>query len=87
MTSLLLEDTDSYQDVVVEIDRATPGKESLGGYHHNVTKAEHHHAAVQTMPKKRPDEDVEMFSRDTQVCTRTQALVCALQTTGICAVI
>ncbi|XP_058622361.1 IQ and ubiquitin-like domain-containing protein isoform X2 [Onychostoma macrolepis] len=58
--------TDSYQDVVVEIERATRGKAFLGGYCHKVTKAEYHHAAVQTMPKKRPDKGVEMFSRDTQ---------------------
>ncbi|KAL1247637.1 hypothetical protein QQF64_023013 [Cirrhinus molitorella] len=59
-------DTDSYQDVVVEIERATRGKAFLGGYRHKVTKAEYHHAAVQTMPKKRPERSVEMFSRDTQ---------------------
>lgn len=68
MTSLSLQDTDSYQDVVVEIERATRGKAFLGGYRHKVTKTEFHHAAVQTMPKKRPDRDTEMFSRDTQVC-------------------
>uniref|UniRef100_A0A9J7X0R6 IQ motif and ubiquitin domain containing n=1 Tax=Cyprinus carpio carpio TaxID=630221 RepID=A0A9J7X0R6_CYPCA len=59
-------DTDLYQDVVVEIERATRRKAFLGGYCHKVTKAEYHHAAVQTMPKKRPDRGVEMYSRDTQ---------------------
>ncbi|XP_043084759.1 IQ and ubiquitin-like domain-containing protein isoform X2 [Puntigrus tetrazona] len=58
--------TGSYQDVVVEIERATRGKAFLGGYRHRVTKAEYHHAAVQTRPKKRPDKGVEMFSRDAQ---------------------
>ncbi len=71
LTNLSLEDTDSYQDVVVEIERATRGKAFLGGYRHKVTKAEYHHAAVQTMPKKRPDKGVEIFSRDTQVCAHT----------------
>ncbi|XP_067292263.1 IQ motif and ubiquitin-like domain-containing protein [Pseudorasbora parva] len=59
-------DTDACQDVVVEIERATHGKAFLGGYRHKVTKAEYHHAAVQTMPKKRPDRGIETFSRDTQ---------------------
>uniref|UniRef100_A0A671T0G8 IQ motif and ubiquitin domain containing n=1 Tax=Sinocyclocheilus anshuiensis TaxID=1608454 RepID=A0A671T0G8_9TELE len=58
-------DTDSYQDVVVEIERTTRGKAFLGGYRHNVTKAEYHHAAVQTMPKKRPDKVLSGFTKDT----------------------
>ncbi|KAI2648293.1 IQ and ubiquitin-like domain-containing protein [Labeo rohita] len=71
-------DTDSYQDVVVEIERATRGKAFLGGYRHKVTKTEFHHAAVQTMPKKRPDRDTEMFSRDTQtVELKNQAQQCS----------
>lgn len=74
MTSLSLEDTDLYQDVVVEIERATRRKAFLGGYCHKVTKAEYHHAAVQTMPKKRPDRAVEMYSRDTQVCAHIHTI-------------
>lgn len=59
-------DTETYQDVVVEIERATRGKAFLGGFRHTVTKTEYHHAAVQTMPKKRPARSIESFSRDTQ---------------------
>ncbi|XP_073687747.1 IQ motif and ubiquitin-like domain-containing protein [Garra rufa] len=71
-------DTDLYQDVVVEIERATRGKAFLGGYRHKVTKAEYHHAAVQTMPKKRLDRGVEMFSRDTQTVEfKNQAQQCS----------
>uniref|UniRef100_A0A672REH6 IQ motif and ubiquitin domain containing n=1 Tax=Sinocyclocheilus grahami TaxID=75366 RepID=A0A672REH6_SINGR len=78
VTSLSLEDTDLYQDLVVEIERATRGKAFLGGYCHKVTKAEYHHAAVLTMPKKKPDRGVEMFSRDTQtVELKNQAQQCS----------
>nr|XP_055049336.1 IQ and ubiquitin-like domain-containing protein [Misgurnus anguillicaudatus] len=70
--------TDTYQDVVVEIERATQGKPFLGGYRHKVTKAEYHHAAIQTTSKKRPDRGIEMFSRDTQtVELRNQAQQCS----------
>lgn len=54
---------------MVEIERATQGKAFLGGYRHKLTKTEYHHAAIQTVPKKRPDRGIEMFSRDTQVHT------------------
>ncbi|XP_030621203.1 IQ and ubiquitin-like domain-containing protein [Chanos chanos] len=79
---------DAFQDVVVEIERATRGKAFLGGYRHRITKMEYHHAAVQTMPKKRPDRCIEMFSRDTQtVITKSQAQQCSsntsTQTAGI----
>ncbi|XP_057185182.1 IQ and ubiquitin-like domain-containing protein isoform X2 [Triplophysa rosa] len=70
--------TDTYQDVVVEIERATRGKAFLGGYRHKVTKAKYHHAAVQTIAKKRPDRGIEMFSRDTQtVMLRNQDQQCS----------
>ncbi|TSM52339.1 IQ and ubiquitin-like domain-containing protein [Bagarius yarrelli] len=59
-------DADSFQDVVVEIERATQRNPFLGGYRHKVTKTEYHHAGVQTVPRRRPDRGVEMFSRDTQ---------------------
>ncbi|XP_051740550.1 IQ and ubiquitin-like domain-containing protein isoform X2 [Ctenopharyngodon idella] len=70
--------TEAFQDVVVEIERATRGKAFLGGYRHKLTKAEYHHAAVQTMPKKRPDRGIETFSRDTQtVDLKNQAQQCS----------
>ncbi|XDV25784.1 hypothetical protein PO909_029642 [Leuciscus waleckii] len=59
-------DSETYQDVVEEKERATRGKAFLGGFRHSVTKTEYHHAAVQTMPKKRPSRSTESFSRDTQ---------------------
>uniref|UniRef100_A0A672RCX0 IQ motif and ubiquitin domain containing n=1 Tax=Sinocyclocheilus grahami TaxID=75366 RepID=A0A672RCX0_SINGR len=70
--------TGTHKDLVVEIERATRGKAFLGGYCHKVTKAEYHHAAVLTMPKKKPDRGVEMFSRDTQtVELKNQAQQCS----------
>lgn len=60
-------DADTYQDVVVEIERTTRKNPFLGGYCHKVTKTDYHHAGVQTVARKRPDRGVEMFSRDTQV--------------------
>uniref|UniRef100_W5NFY4 IQ motif and ubiquitin domain containing n=1 Tax=Lepisosteus oculatus TaxID=7918 RepID=W5NFY4_LEPOC len=57
---------DTYHYVVVEIERATHRKPFLGGYRHKLTGAEFHHAAVQTLPKKRPDRSVEQYCRDTQ---------------------
>ncbi|XP_062404103.1 IQ and ubiquitin-like domain-containing protein isoform X3 [Sardina pilchardus] len=73
--------TDTYQDVVVEIERATRKKPFLGGYRHKTTAAEFHHAAVQTMAKRRPDKGVDTFSRDTQtVEMKSQAQQCANNT-------
>ncbi|KAI4873594.1 hypothetical protein NFI96_008799, partial [Prochilodus magdalenae] len=74
-------DINTFQDVVVEIERATLKKPFLGGYRHKVTKTEYHHAAVQTMPRRRPDRGVEMFSRDTQtVALKNQAQQCTSNT-------
>uniref|UniRef100_A0A8C1KRV9 IQ motif and ubiquitin domain containing n=1 Tax=Cyprinus carpio TaxID=7962 RepID=A0A8C1KRV9_CYPCA len=66
--------TGTNKDVVLEIERASRGTAFLGGYCHYVTKAEYHHDAVQTMPKKKSDKGVEMFSRDTQVCAHTHTI-------------
>ncbi|XP_041965152.1 IQ and ubiquitin-like domain-containing protein [Alosa sapidissima] len=74
-------EADTYQDVVVEIERATRKKPFLGGYRHKITTTEFHHAAVQTMPKRRPDKGVETFSRDTQtVQMKSQTQQCANNT-------
>lgn len=51
----------------MEVERSGHQKRFLGGYRHQLTGAEFHHAAVQTLQKKRPDRGVEVFSRDTQV--------------------
>uniref|UniRef100_A0A8C2YZK6 Ubiquitin-like domain-containing protein n=1 Tax=Cyclopterus lumpus TaxID=8103 RepID=A0A8C2YZK6_CYCLU len=55
-----------FQEVVVEIERPPQQKAFLGGYRHQLTGAEYHHAAVQTRPKRRPDRGPVVFSRDTQ---------------------
>ncbi|XP_076863418.1 solute carrier family 13 member 1 isoform X2 [Brachyhypopomus gauderio] len=74
-------DKDTFQDVVVEIERATQKKAFLGGYRHKLTKTEYHHAAVQTMARRRPDKVVENFSRDTQtVLVKSQAQQCNINT-------
>jgi hypothetical protein len=57
--------------VVVEIERATHRKAFLGGYRHKATETEYHHAAVQTIAKRKPIRGVGTFSRDTQVHTHT----------------
>ncbi|XP_059190427.1 IQ and ubiquitin-like domain-containing protein [Centropristis striata] len=82
-------DEDMFQEVVVEIERPPQQKAFLGGYRHRLTGAEYHHAAVQTLPKRRPDRGVVVFSRTTQVQTgeRSQAQQCPVdvstQMTGI----
>ncbi|XP_074533855.1 IQ motif and ubiquitin-like domain-containing protein [Halichoeres trimaculatus] len=77
-----------FEEVVVEIERPRQQKVFLGGYKHLLTGAEYHHAAVQTLPKKRPDRGVVVFSRDTQtVELKSQIQQCAVdvstQMTGI----
>ncbi|KAJ8269144.1 hypothetical protein COCON_G00117510 [Conger conger] len=70
--------TDTYQDVVVEIERATQRKAFLGGYRHKVTGTEFHHCAVQTLAKRRFGRGVETFCRDTQtVQVKSQAQQCS----------
>ncbi|KAJ8381677.1 hypothetical protein SKAU_G00024550 [Synaphobranchus kaupii] len=59
--------TDTYQDVVVEIERATQRKAFLGGYRHKVTGTEFHHSAVQTLAKRPPGRGLAAFCRDTQM--------------------
>ncbi|XP_056137576.1 IQ and ubiquitin-like domain-containing protein [Lampris incognitus] len=77
-----------FQEVVVEIERPPQQKAFLGGYRHQLTGAEYHHAAVQTATKRRPDRGVVVFSRDTQTVTvKHQAQQCAVssstQMTGV----
>ncbi|XP_035283146.1 IQ and ubiquitin-like domain-containing protein isoform X1 [Anguilla anguilla] len=73
--------TDAYQDVVVEIERATQRKTFLGGYRHKVTGTEFHHCAVQTVAKRPPGKGLETFCRDTQtVEVKSQAQQCSSTT-------
>lgn len=61
-----------FQDVVVEIERPRQQKAFLGGYRHQRTLAVYHHAAVQTLPKRKPERGVVVFSRETQVPYRNK---------------
>lgn len=54
----------------MEIERPRQQKAFLGGYRHRLTGVEYHHAALQTLPKRRPDRGVVVFSRETQVQDR-----------------
>nr|XP_046251051.1 IQ and ubiquitin-like domain-containing protein [Scatophagus argus] len=77
-----------FQEVVVEIERPRQQKAFLGGYRHRLTGTEYHHAAVQTLPKMRPERGVLVFSRDTQTAElKSQAQQCPVsistQMTGI----
>lgn len=51
----------------MEIERPPHRKPFMGGYKHRLTGAVYHHASTQTLPKRRPDRGVVVFSRDTQV--------------------
>ncbi|KAF5907521.1 IQ and ubiquitin-like domain-containing protein isoform X1, partial [Clarias magur] len=74
-------DGGTYQDVVVEIERATQKKPFLGGYRHKVTKTEYHHAGVQTITRRWPDRDIETFSREMQtVQMKKQPQQCTITT-------
>uniref|UniRef100_A0A3Q3T0K2 IQ motif and ubiquitin domain containing n=1 Tax=Mastacembelus armatus TaxID=205130 RepID=A0A3Q3T0K2_9TELE len=81
-------DDEVFQEVVVEIERPRQQKVFLGGYRHRLTGAEYHHAFVQTLPKRRPEKGVVVFSRNTQtVELKSQAQQCPVsvstQMTGI----
>ncbi|XP_068595023.1 IQ motif and ubiquitin-like domain-containing protein [Brachionichthys hirsutus] len=67
-------DDGEFREAVVEIERPRQRKAFLGGYRNKLTGVEHHHASVQTLPKKRPDRGVGAFSRTTQtVKVKSQA--------------
>ncbi|KAM9633983.1 IQ motif and ubiquitin-like domain-containing protein isoform 2-T4 [Morphnus guianensis] len=59
-------DSDSFQDVVVKIERSTYHKPFLGGFKNRITGVEFHNAGSQTVPKKRPDKGIQLFCRGTQ---------------------
>ncbi|NXG41845.1 IQUB protein, partial [Psilopogon haemacephalus] len=58
--------SDSFQDVVVEIERPTYHKPFLGGFKNRITGVEFHNTGSQTIPKTRPDKGVQIFCRETQ---------------------
>ncbi|KFP88459.1 IQ and ubiquitin-like domain-containing protein, partial [Apaloderma vittatum] len=55
-------DLDSFQDVVVKIERPTYHKPFLGGFKNRISGVEFHNAGSQTKPKKRPDKGIQLFS-------------------------
>ncbi|KAM7127675.1 IQ motif and ubiquitin-like domain-containing protein isoform 2-T3 [Ciconia maguari] len=59
-------DSDSFQDVVVKIERPTYHKPFLGGFENRITGVEFHNAGTQTIPKNRPDKGIKLFCRETQ---------------------
>ncbi|XP_029872007.1 IQ and ubiquitin-like domain-containing protein isoform X3 [Aquila chrysaetos chrysaetos] len=59
-------DSDSFQDVVVKLERPTYHKPFLGGFKNRITGVEFHNAGSQTIPKKRPDKGIQLFCRGTQ---------------------
>lgn len=63
----ILTDSDSFQDVVVKIERPTYQKPFLGGFKNKITGVEFHNAGSQTTPKKRLDKGIQLFCRETQV--------------------
>ncbi|KAK1888486.1 IQ and ubiquitin-like domain containing protein [Dissostichus eleginoides] len=68
-----------FREVVVEIERPPQQKAFLGGFKHRLTGAQYHHAAVQTLPKRRADRGVVLFSRNTQtVELQSEAQQCPL---------
>ncbi|XP_053175347.1 IQ and ubiquitin-like domain-containing protein [Scomber japonicus] len=78
----------AFQEVVVEIERPPQQKAFLGGFRHRLTGAQYHNAAVQTLPKRRPDRGVIVYSRNTQtVQLKSQTQQCPVsvctQMTGI----
>uniref|UniRef100_A0A3P9LSD5 IQ motif and ubiquitin domain containing n=1 Tax=Oryzias latipes TaxID=8090 RepID=A0A3P9LSD5_ORYLA len=51
---------------MVKNEHSYKQKAFLGGYRHQLTGTEYHHAAVQTLPRKKPDRGITVFSRDSQ---------------------
>ncbi|XP_042648465.1 IQ and ubiquitin-like domain-containing protein isoform X1 [Tyto alba] len=58
--------SDSFQDVVVKIERPNYHKPFLGGFKNRITGIEFHNAGSQTIPKKRRDKGIQLFCRETQ---------------------
>ncbi|OWK59154.1 IQ and ubiquitin-like domain-containing protein [Lonchura striata] len=58
--------SNSFQEVVVKVERPTYNKPFLGGFRNVSTGVEFHNAGSQTKPKKRPDKGIQLFCRETQ---------------------
>ncbi|NWI91798.1 IQUB protein, partial [Pitta sordida] len=59
-------DSDSFQEVVVKIERPTYNKPFLGGFRNMRTGVEFHNTGSQTKFRKRPDKGLKLFCRETQ---------------------
>ncbi|NXX49992.1 IQUB protein, partial [Tricholaema leucomelas] len=66
LVTSVLTDSDSFQDVVVKIERPIYHKPFLGGFKNKITGVEFHNAGAQTIPKTQPDKGVQVFCRETQ---------------------
>ncbi|NXF01963.1 IQUB protein, partial [Smithornis capensis] len=62
----ILTDSDSFQEVVVKIERPTYKKPFLGGFRNMRTGVEFHNAGSQTKLRKGPDKGIQLFCRETQ---------------------
>ncbi|XP_028930012.1 IQ and ubiquitin-like domain-containing protein isoform X2 [Ornithorhynchus anatinus] len=74
-------DSDTFQDVAVEIKKPTYHKPFLGGYRHKVTGIEFHNAGTQTVPKKIP-ERTGIFCRETQTAIEKNSIQQTRNTTS-----
>ena len=52
------------KEILVCIERTGVPKPFLGGYRNRRTGLEYHNAAVQTLPKKRPDKGVSVDDKE-----------------------
>ncbi|XP_065845385.1 IQ motif and ubiquitin-like domain-containing protein [Oscarella lobularis] len=52
--------------VTVAVERSKAKKPYLGGYRHKVSGVEYHHAGTMTIPKRKPDDGVIRYQRETQ---------------------
>uniref|UniRef100_A0A8D0HRG4 IQ motif and ubiquitin domain containing n=1 Tax=Sphenodon punctatus TaxID=8508 RepID=A0A8D0HRG4_SPHPU len=75
-------DSDTFQEVAVEIERPTYRKPFLGGFRNRMTGVEFHNAGSQTVPKKRPDKGIEIFCRETQTVVERRKLQQTRNTTS-----
>ncbi|XP_015484663.1 IQ and ubiquitin-like domain-containing protein isoform X2 [Parus major] len=58
--------SDSFQEVLVKIERPTYKKPFLGGFRNVSTGVEFHNAGSQTIPKKRPDKGIPLLCKGIQ---------------------
>ncbi|NWV31345.1 IQUB protein, partial [Grantiella picta] len=78
----ILTDSDSFQEVVVKIERPTYNKPFLGGFRNVSTGVEFHNAGSQTKPNKRPDKGIQLFCKETQTVVEKNKLQQTRNTTS-----